>query len=271
MRIYTAIFILSLTLILSGCSDLSVSQEEIEGKAEIKSESIVRYRIVDFEIDTDDEEQEIDLTQLYDHVTIYSEEIREFNEFGFPVRLYFNNYEDNDESESIYTYSDDNRVAEIERFKDGEPCSDCHPTKIIRDFDELNQVAGEENYDDNIILFYDAFTYSRFEEVDHITRYTSKEGNEIHTTFFTYLINNRGDRVIRTERIFFKHVNRVLRTEYGYDDDGFLIRVTQLDEIPERIVLDEKRYINLAFDERFNWVIRIENGIWLIERFIEYY
>lgn len=266
MRIYTAIFLLS--LILTGCSDLSVSQEEIEGKTEVKSESIVRYRIVDFEIDT---EEEIDLTQLYDHVTIYSEEIREFNKFGFPVRVYFNNYEDNDESESIYTYSDDNRVAEIERFKDGQPCSDCNPTKIIREFDELNQVAGEENYDNDTILFYDEFTYSRFDEVDHITRYTSKEGDELYTTFFTYLVTKRGVRVKRAGRQFFKNENRVLRTEYGYDDDGFLIRVTQLDEIPERIVLDEKRYMNLAFDERFNWLIRIENGIWLIERYIEYY
>lgn len=260
------------TLFLSGCYEVSVVDQEIEELAGIRSEQIFTYRIVNPLPEELPEEGTIDfLINWVIERELVGEELIEYDGRGNLLFRELVDLEDDFIYREKYNYSDDLTLLEIVTTMNGEPCLDCLPDRIFRELNVLLQPIQEQAFQDGLFLYEDVMQYNQPGEIFSIRRNLTPGGNELYTEFFRYRPKDSRTNVIRDRRKFFKGEERVRTTEYGYDIESYLARVTEIEELPIRQVLSEDRYITIAGDENRNWIIRIKNRQWLEERFIEYY
>lgn len=267
-----AVFILLIWILsLAGCSEVNVVDQEIEELSGIRSEKILTYRINTL---PDELPVEDTLEFLINWVTervLVGEELLEYDGRG---NLLFREVVDLEEDfiyQEIYRYNDDLTLLEIETKINGLPCEDCMPDRIERELNVLVQPIREQAFQNGRFLHEDVIKYNQPGEIFSVRRNLTPGGNELYTEFFRYIAKDIRTNVIRDRRKFFKKVERIRTTEYGYDINGYLVRVTEVEELPVRQILSENRYIPLMGDDNRNWISRIKNRQWLEERFIEYY
>lgn len=257
---------------ITGCSEVSVVDQEIEELAGIRSEQLYTYRIVNPLPDELPEEDTIDF--LINWVAERELVVEELIEYDGRGNLLFREVADL-EADSIYqetySYSDDLTLLEIETTINGEPCQDCMPDRIERELNVLVQPVLEQAFQNGQFLHEDEIKYNQPGEIYSIRRNLIPGGNELYTEFFRYIAKDVRTNVIRDRRKFYRTEERIRTTEYGYNIDGFLTRVTEVEELPIRQIISEDRYIPLAADDNRNWISRIKNREWLEERLIEYY
>jgi|GEM_PF-1408449 len=267
-----AIFILFLSILFhSGCSDVSVVEQEIEELSGIRSEQIFTYRIETLPDDLPQENRKEFLTNWVTERELAAEELLEYDGRG---NLLFREVVDLVEDfiyQETYSFSDDLTLLEIETTINGEPCEECLPDRIERELDVLVQPVVEQAYRGGEFLHEDVIRYNQPGEIFSVQRNLVPGGEELYTEFFRYIARDIRSNLIRDKRKFFRTKNRIRTTEYGYDIDGYPARVTVVEELPVRQIISEIRYINLAADGNRNWIVRIKDRQWLEERLIEYY
>lgn len=258
-------------LFIAGCSEVSVVDQEIEELSGIRSEQIFTYRITTL---PDELPQENTIEFLIEWVTareLVGEELLEYDGRG---NLLFREVVDLEADfiyQEVYSYSDDLTILEIETTINGEQCQVCLPDRIERELNVLVQPVLEQAFQNGQFLHEDVIEYNQPGEIFSIRRNLIPGGNEFYTEFFRYIPKDVRTNVIRDRRKFFKTVERIRSTEYGYDINGYPARVTEVEELPIRQIISEDRYITLAGDDNRNWISRIKNRQWLEERLIEYY
>lgn len=267
-----AVFILIICLLsLFGCSEVNVVDQEIEELSGIRSEQIFTYRINILPEELPEEDTIEFLINWVSERELVREELLEYDGRG---NLLFRELADLEEDfiyRERYSYSEDLTLLEIETTIKGEPCQDCNPDRVVRELNVLDQPVQEQAFQGGMFLYEDVITYNQPGEIFSIQRNLTPGGNELYTEFFRYIPKDVRTNVIRDSRKFFKNEDRIRSTEYGYDINGFLTRVTEVEELPIRQILSEDRYIPLDGDSNRNWISRIKNRQWLEERVIEYY
>lgn len=258
-------------LLLAGCSEVNIVEQEIEELAGIRSERIFTYKINPLPDELPDENRMEFLNDWIEEREFYSEELLEYDGFGNLILREFTIPETDSFYQERYTLSSDLTLVEIETRINGSLCEDCQPDKIERELDALVQPVRELVHQGGQLLHENIISYAKPGDVHSIRRNLSPGGNELYTEIFSYIARDARTNVVRTRRKFFKEEDRILTTEFGYDLNGFLARMTEVEELPFRQVIWEHRYINLVGDDNRNWVSRIKDGIWLEERLIDYY
>lgn len=263
--------IVLLGMICTACTDVNVVDQEIDGLPGIKSEQIMTYRIEPLPEELPEENLDEFLIQWVEAREFYSEENLEYDRIGNLVYREIHIPEEDYRFVEEFQFSDGMKILEIETRINDVLCDDCQPDRIERELDRLLQPVNENVYFGDELLHTNVIRYNRPGEVFSIRRMLPVSGDELYTEIFSYLPVSPTINVIRNRRKFFKTVDRIRTTEYGYDDDGFPARVTEVEELPVRQVLKEDRYINLAGDSNRNWIVRIKNREWLEERVLIYY
>lgn len=258
-------------LSIAGCSEVTVVDQEIEELTGIRSEHTFTYLINPL---PEDLPQEDTIDFLINWVTeriLIGEEILEYDGRGNLLLREVVDLEEDQVYREVYRYTDDLKLIEIEVTINGEPCTDCLPERVERELNVLVQPVLEQAFRDGRFLYEDVIQYNQPGEIFSKRRNLSPGGDELYTEFFRYIPRDVRTNLIRDRRKIFSGVDRVRTTQYGYDINGYPSRVTELEELPVRIVLSEDRYITLAGDDNRNWISRIKNRQWLEERLIEYY
>ena len=267
--------ILLLIIIYTGCTDVNVEDQEIDGLPGVQSEMITTYRIQPLPEELPEENQLefiVQWLEAYQEVReFYSEEILEYDRIGNLVFREIHISEEDYRYVEEFQFSNGMRIVEVETRINGVICTDCQPDRVERELDRLLQPVSEIVYSDNELLHTNIIRYNRPGEVYSIRRLLPGSEDELYNEVFSYLAVTSTINVIRNRRKFFRAVDRIRTTEYGYDDDGYLARVTEVEELPERQILEEDRFITLAGDSNRNWIIRIKNREWLEERVLIYY
>lgn len=262
-------------MIFTGCTDVNVVDQEIDGLPGIQSELITTYRIVPIPEELPEENLLEFLVQWLEANQeareFYSEENIEYDRLG---NLIYREIEIPGEDYKFveeFQFSDGLTLLEVETRINDVLCVGCQPDRIERELDRLLQPVAEAVFSESELLHRNIISYNRPGEIFSIQRLLPDSGDELYTEIFTYIPASPTTNVIRNRRKFFRAVNRIRSTEFGYDDDGFLARVTEVEELPERQILQEDRYITLAGDSNRNWIVRIKNREWLEERVLIYY
>lgn len=258
-------------MIYTGCTDVNIVDQEIDGLPGVRSEQIMTYRIEPIPEELPEENLTEFLIQWTEEREFYSEEILEYDRIGNQVYREFNIPEKDSSYVEEFQFSDGMKILEVETRINGELCTECQPDRVERELDRLLQPVHESVYSDNKLLHTNVIKYNQPGEIFSITRFLPDSDDELYTEYFTYLAVSSTENLIRKRRKFFRGVNRIRSTEYGYDDDGFPARVTEVEELPDRQILQEDRYITLAGDSNLNWTVRIKNREWLEERVLVYY
>lgn len=263
--------ILLLAIIYTGCTDVNVVDQEIDGLPGVQSEQIFTYRIEPIPEELPEENLIEFLIQWTEVREFYSEELLDFDRIGNLVYREIHIPEEDYKYVEEFQFSDGMKIMEVETRINGVLCTDCQPDRIERELDRLLQPVNESVFSDGELLHTNVIKYNQPGEIYSITRLLPDSGDELYTEYFTYLAASPTENVIRNRRKFFRTVERIRSTEYGYDDDGFPARVTEVEELPERQILHEDRYITLVGDSNRNWIVRIKNREWLEERVLVYY
>ena len=267
--------ILLLIIIYTGCTDVNVEDQEIDGLPGVQSEMITTYRIQPLPEELPEENQFefiVQWLEAYQEVReFYSEEILEYDRIGNLVFREIHIPEEDYRYVEEFQFSNGMRIVEVETRINGVICTDCQPDRVERELDRLLQPVSEIVFSDSELLHTNIIRYNRPGEVYSIRRLLPGSEDELYNEVFSYLAVTSTINVIRNRRKFFRAVDRIRTTEYGYDDDGYLARVTEVEELPERQILEEDRFITLAGDSNRNWIIRIKNREWLEERVLIYY
>lgn len=263
--------IVLLIIIYTGCTDVNVVDQEIDGLPGVQSEKIIISRIEPLPEELPEENLFEFLVQWIEGGEFYSEENLEYDRIGNLVYKEIHIPEEDYRYVEEFQYSDGMKILEVETRVNDVLCTDCQPDRIERELDRLLQPVHETVFLENERLHTNVIRYNQPGEIYSITRLHPDSGDELYTEYYSYLAVSPTANVIRSKRKFYRTINSIRTTEYGYDDDGFPARVTEVEELPERQILHEDRYITLTGDSNRNWIVRIKNREWLEERVLVYY
>lgn len=263
--------ILLLGFIYTGCTDVNVVDQEIDGLPGVQSELISTYRIEPLPEELPEEDLIEFLEQWVEEREFYAEEILEYDRIGNLVYREIQVPSEDSSYVEEFQFSDGMKILEVETRVNGELCAGCQPDRIERELDRLIQPVNENVFSENELLYTNVIKYNQPDEIYSIKRLHPDSGDELYTEYFTYLAVSSTENLIRKRSKIFNSIERIQTIEYGYDDNGFPARVTEIEELPVRKVLHEDRYITLTGDSNRNWIVRIKNREWLEERVLVYY
>ena len=262
-----------------SCSDVTVTEKELEELPGIAQDRVTTYRInlIPEEFleqlieNVSTEELTAFLLQWIEEREEAFVETRNFDQLGNLISYdYISSVTDSTYRER-FSYSEQFTLVEVETEVNGERCSGCRPDRVERELNILLEPVREEVFQDGMFLYEEQITYNQPGEIFSIRRNVTPGGEELFTEFYTWIQRDQRSSLIRRQTRNFADGERIQITDYGYDPAGYLARVTELEDLPLRVIIAETRYITLEGDRNRNWVLRIRDRQWLEVRRITYY
>lgn len=262
----------------TSCSDVTITNKELDDLPGIERDRVTTYRIP--EIPAAQLEQlweTLSNEQLVSFLLQWIEERQEvfretwrYDQIGNLTLYEFTGTVQDSIYTERYHYSEQFSLLEIEVEINGQPCFDCRPDRVERELNLLLEPVKEEVFQQGEFLHENILTYNQPGELFSIQRNRTPGGNELYTEFITWIPRDQRTSLIRRQRRVFAEGQRVQIIDYGYDPAGYLARVTEIEDFPQRVITAETRYITLEGDRNRNWILRIRDRQWLEVRRIDY-
>ncbi|TVQ68028.1 MAG: hypothetical protein EA360_00830, partial [Balneolaceae bacterium] len=233
---------LILILAVAACSDLRITEQELDELPGIREEIITTYRIPLIPEEFLDELRE-NLTEgelitfLLQWIAERQEkavELKSYDQFG---NLIYYEYSSS-ETDSVYTerylYTERLTVLEVETEINGIACEFCRPDRVERELNILLEPVKEQVFQRGEFLYEERIVYNQPGEVYSVQRNLEPGGEELYTEFFTYIPRDQRSSLIRRQQKIYSNQERIRIVDYGYDPAGYLARVTEMEDLPVR-------------------------------------